>query len=283
MCDVAGHQHFARRSIELEWMAGLEPASARRQRAALPLSYTHGDGRRDGIRTRAGLSPDRFAGGRLRLLGHSALAAEEGLEPPIYRLTAGRCAAQLLRKVPSVGPPRLGVNPARPSRAGTPVGTRFTRRGEPSLGVEPSPRPYRGRAQPLSYKGVGLAGTTRTCCLRLRRAALCPDELRRDGVDARGRTWNTRLRRPVLCPLSYVDQVERRGSGAVRTPEAHWGRPRNKAGSSTIRIASPDPARAGCVSGGSGTRTHAAAGPPERCSKPSPCPAWVSLPGVCRP
>jgi hypothetical protein len=69
----------------LEWMAGLEPASARRQRAALPLSYTHGDRRRDGIRTRAGLSPDRFAGGRLRLLGHSALAAEEGLEPPIYR------------------------------------------------------------------------------------------------------------------------------------------------------------------------------------------------------
>lgn len=65
----------------LEWMAGLEPASARRQRAALPLSYTHVDGRRDGIRTRAGLSPDRFAGGRLRLLGHSALAAEEGLEP----------------------------------------------------------------------------------------------------------------------------------------------------------------------------------------------------------
>ena len=53
--------------------------------------------------------------------------------------------------------------------------------GEPSLGVEPSPRPYRGRAQPLSYKGVGLAGTTRTCYLRLRRAALCPDELRRDG------------------------------------------------------------------------------------------------------
>ena len=65
-----------------------------------------------------------------------------------------------------------------------------------------------------------LAGTTRTCCLRLRRAALCPDELRRDGVDARGRTWNTRLRRPVLCPLSYVDRVQR-GSGAVRTPEAH--------------------------------------------------------------
>ena len=58
----------------------------------------------------------------------------------------------------------------------------------------------------MSYKGVGLAGTTRTCYLRLRRAALCPDELRRDGVDARGRTWNTRLRRPVLCPLSYVDK-----------------------------------------------------------------------------
>src|SRR5882757_7391786 len=39
-------------------------------------------------------------------------------------------------------------------------------------------------------------------------------------VDARGRTWNTRLRKPVLCPLSYVDRVQR-GSGAVRTPEAH--------------------------------------------------------------
>ncbi len=104
--------------------------------------------------------------------------------------------------------------------------------GEPSLGIEPSPHPYQRCAQPLSYKGVGLAGTTRTCCLRLRRAALCPDELRRDdmplgrrqvrlpSVDARGRTWNTRLRRPVLCPLSYVDRVQR-GSGAVRTPEAH--------------------------------------------------------------
>ena len=43
-------------------------------------------------------------------------------------------------------------------------------------------------------------------------------------VDARGRTWNTRLRRPVLCPLSYVDRVQR-GSGAVRTPEAHWAYP----------------------------------------------------------
>ena len=93
-------------------------------------------------------------------------------------------------------------------------------RGEPSLGVEPSPHPYQRCAQPLSYKGVGLAGTTRTCYLRLRRAALCPDELRRDGVDARGRTWNTRLRRPVLCPLSYVDKdaARKRGGSNARRP-----------------------------------------------------------------
>src|SRR5436853_7582908 len=43
-------------------------------------------------------------------------------------------------------------------------------------------------------------------------------------VDARGRTWNTRLRRPVLYPLSYVGRVQR-GSGAVRTPGAHWAYP----------------------------------------------------------
>ena len=82
-----------------------------------PLSYTHIDGRRDGIRTRVGLSPDRFAGGRLRLLGHSALAAEEGLEPPIYRLTAGRCASSATPQ----GPQRRGhparVSPARLGRA----------------------------------------------------------------------------------------------------------------------------------------------------------------------
>lgn len=121
-------------------MAGLEPASARRQRAALPLSYTHGDGRRDGIRTRAGLSPDRFAGGRLRLLGHSALAAEEGLEPPIYRLTAGRCASS--------------ATPQGPQLRSYDGGPRVMVCEEPSPGVEPGPRPYRGRAQPLSYKGV---------------------------------------------------------------------------------------------------------------------------------
>jgi hypothetical protein len=93
-----------------------------------------------------------------------------------------------------------------------------------------------------------LAGTTRTCGLRLRRAALCPAELRRDGlasratvklrsVDARGRTWNTRLRRPVLCPLSYVDRdaARKRGGSNARSP---LGLPGFKPGSSTIRIAS---------------------------------------------
>ena len=108
----------------LEWMAGLEPASARRQRAALPLSYTHVDGRRDGIRTRAGLSPDRFAGGRLRLLGHSALAAEEGLEPPIYRLTAGRCASSATPQGPQLRDHPARVGPARLGRAGTAGGSR---------------------------------------------------------------------------------------------------------------------------------------------------------------
>ena len=92
----------------------------------------------------------------------------------------------------------------------------------------------------MSYKGVGLAGTTRTCYLRLRRAALCPDELRRDGVDARGRTWNTRLRRPVLCPLSYVDRVKARKRGGSNARSPLGGLPGFKPGSSTIRIASSD-------------------------------------------
>ena len=114
----------------------------------------------------------------------------------------------------------------------------------------------------MSYKGVGLAGTIRTCCLRLRRAALCPDELRRDGhasgkqvklpsVDARGRTWNTRLRRPVLCPLSYVDKdaARKRGGSNARSP---LGLPGFKPGSSTNRIASSDRPAPGLTAEGVG-------------------------------
>ena len=195
----------------MEWMAGLEPASARRQRAALPLSYTHVDGRRDGIRTRAGLSPDRFAGGRLRLLGHSALAAEEGLEPPIYRLTAGRCASSATPQGPQLQGPRGPVSPARLGRARTAGGSRtrdllgesqaccrsttaarrwhrpvtsggtwgmLVKRALAGGRTQTSPVP--GACSTVELQGLGLAGTTRTCGLRLRRAALCPTELRRN-------------------------------------------------------------------------------------------------------
>ena len=211
----------------MEWMAGLEPASARRQRAALPLSYTHVDGRRDGIRTRAGLSPDRFAGGRLRLLGHSALAAEEGLEPPIYRLTAGRCARSATPQGPQLQGPRGPVSPARLGRACTAGGSRtrdllgesqaccrsttaaprwhrsvtsggtwgvLVKRALAGRRTQTSPVP--GACSTVELQGLGLphgrqvklpslAGTTRTCGLRLRRAALCPAELRRDGRASR--------------------------------------------------------------------------------------------------
>ena len=69
----------------------------------------------------------------------------------------------------------------------------------------------------LSYKGLiwcGLAGTIRTCGLRLRRAALCSAELRRDGVDGRSRTCIPRIRSPVPCPLGHVDLC---ATGGTRT------------------------------------------------------------------
>src|SRR5439155_13757706 len=81
----------------LEWTTGIEPASARWQRTALAIEL-HPRGRRDGIRTRAGQLPDRFAGGRLRLLGHSATAPGVGLEPTSTRLTAERLPSQPPRK-----------------------------------------------------------------------------------------------------------------------------------------------------------------------------------------
>src|SRR5947207_1688375 len=81
-------------------------------------------------------------------------------------------------------------------------------------------------------------------------------------VDAKGRTWNTRLRRPVLCPLSYVDKDAARKAGRFERPKP-TGPTRVQAG----LLNQPDrflgPADAGWDdSGGSGTRTHAAAGPP---------------------
>jgi hypothetical protein len=67
-----------------------------------------------------------------------------------------------------------------------------------------------------------------------------------------------------------------RGSGAVRTPEAHWAYP----GSSRAPQPSGSlPGPAGCAGygGESGTRTHARAQPAYRLSRAAPCPAWVSL------
>ena len=76
------------------------------------------------------------------------------------------------------------------------------RRGRPSSGVRHDStrhdaRPYRGRAlDSLSYGEHRLAGTTRTCDPRLRRAVLSSTELRRAGVDGRGRT----------CTSGFVDR-----------------------------------------------------------------------------
>jgi hypothetical protein len=77
----------------------------------------------------------------------------------------------------------------------------------------------------LSYKGIGLAGTTRTCCLRLRRAALCPDELRRDGHAPRetGQAPKHALREAGKTP-----KRRRQGSnlGSSRAPQPSGSLPR---------------------------------------------------------
>ena len=78
------------------------------------------------------------------------------------------------------------------------------------MGVAPTTSSVPGtRSDSLSYKGlisgIRLAGTTRTCDPRLRRAVLSSTELRRAGVDGRGRTCTLRLRRPVPSPFGHVD------------------------------------------------------------------------------
>lgn len=160
----------------LEWTTGIEPASARRQRTALAIEL-HPRGRRDGIRTRAGQLPDRFAGGRLRLLGHSATAPGVGLEPTSTRLTAERLASQ---------PPRKGSatrDAPRCGRARTAGGSR-TR----DLLVE-GQACCRSTTTARLECGVGCAaGTARTCALPLRRRPLCP--LSYDG-------WSGRLVPPA--------------------------------------------------------------------------------------
>jgi hypothetical protein len=201
---VCNHQHFARKGPGLLtppivgsrsgiWSGW--PDSNRHRRVGnaqlCPLSYTHGDGRRDGIRTRAGLSPDRFAGGRLRLLGHSALAAEEGLEPPIYRLTAGRCASSATPQGPQLRSPRGRVSPARLGRAGTAGGSRT--------------RDLLGESQACCRSTTaarfGAVGTARTCALPLRRRPLCPLSYGGRAGRSAGGTGRTRQwRRPVPPP-----------------------------------------------------------------------------------
>ena len=55
------------------------------------------------------------------------------------------------------------------------------------MGVAPTTSSVPGtRSASLSYKGIGLAGTTRTCDPRRRRAVLSSTELRRDGASTAG-------------------------------------------------------------------------------------------------
>lgn len=115
---------------------------------------------------------------------------------------------------------------------------------EPSVGVAPTTSSIPGTcSDSLSYKGVhrGLAGTTRTCDPRLRRAVLSSTELRRDGASTAGlepaltgfvdqgplqlddvdvvllratdriRTDDLLLDRQLLSPLSYGGRVRALG------------------------------------------------------------------------
>ena len=93
---------------------------------------------------------------------------------------------------------------------------------EPSVGVAPTTSSIPGTcSDSLSYKGVHrcLAGTTRTCDPRLRRAVLSSTELRRAGVDGRGRTCNLRFRRPASSPFDYVDKVLLGATDRIRTDD----------------------------------------------------------------
>ena len=71
---------------------------------------------------------------------------------------------------------------------------------EPTRG----PQPYQGCALPTELWRRGLADWTRTSGLCLRRAALCPTELRRDGTPARTRTRNWRF--VVSCDHPFHHQ-----------------------------------------------------------------------------
>lgn len=59
---------------------------------------------------------------------------------------------------------------------------------EPSSGADPDASSLPRTRSAAELRGRGLAGTIRTCGLHLRRVALYPAELRRDGVPTRGRT-----------------------------------------------------------------------------------------------
>ena len=81
---------------------------------------------------------------------------------------------------------------------------------------------YKGLNSPSPSGKAGLAGTIRTCGLRLRRAALCSAELRRGGVDGRGRTCNLRIRKPAPSPFGYVDE---RATDGIRTRDLRFDGP----------------------------------------------------------
>ena len=118
----------------------------------------------------------------------------------------------------SVGLPRhaeeaVGLAPTRASRPLPVFGTgpssgRIASVIEPSVGVAPTTSSVPGtRSDSLSYKGLTsrLAGTTRTCDPRLRRAVLSSTGYGELSVDGRGRTCTLRFRRPVPSPFGHVD------------------------------------------------------------------------------
>ena len=93
------------------------------------------------------------------------------------------------------------------------------------MGVAPTTSSVPGTcSDSLSYKGPHrcLAGTTRTCDPRLRRAVLSSTELRRAGVDGRTRTCTHRFRRPGPSPIGRRRQgvAARHRSDLNRRPSA---------------------------------------------------------------
>ena len=171
------------------------------------------------------------------ILGHRALRCQGGARTPAFRVTAGRLTARPpgngyvcayrdgesnpgLRVEGPVSSPldhrgecgrggtrtHNGSRPAPVQQTGSSSG-RFPSSG-PSVGVAPTTSSIPRTCSPPELQGpvlARLAGTIRTCGLRLRRAALCSAELRRGGVDGRSRTCIPRIRSPVPCPLGHVD------------------------------------------------------------------------------